>query len=111
MEIFSRMDQLIAKQFEDAPRLLNSTIDLAMNALKNNSFGEALNELNKAHDLIKSKGDELEEWKAEMAAAWAVYHYRMGDKKKMTQAIKYALNKEPENKRIAALRRVLKGEK
>ena len=47
-------------------------------ALKNKSIGEALNELNRAHDLVNAKGDELEEWKAEMAAAWAVYYYHTG---------------------------------
>ena len=106
-DIFTRMDQLIARQFEDAPRQLNATIDLAMSALKNNSLGEALNELNKAHDLVNTKGEELVDWQAEMAAAWAVYYFHTKDKKKMLQAMKYALKKEPENKRIAALRRVL----
>ncbi len=50
-------------------------------------------------------------WRAEMAAAWAVYHYHAGDEKKMYQAIRYAIQKEPDNKRIAGLRRVLRGEK
>jgi Tfp pilus assembly protein PilF len=89
---------------------LNATINLAMKALKNKSMGEALNELNKAHDLVNARGDELEEWKAEMAAAWAVYYYHAGEKEKMSQSMQYALRREPDNKRISALRRVLKGE-
>jgi hypothetical protein len=105
MDVLDRAQRLLAKQFDDAPRELLATIDLAMNALQNGSKGEALNELNRAHDLVQRHN--LEAWKAEVAAAWAVYHYHNGDMTRMFKAIRYAQRREPDNKRIAALRRVL----
>jgi hypothetical protein len=105
MESLLRAQRLIAQQMGDAPRELQTTIDLAMRALEDNNMGDSLNLLNRAHDLVQA--NDLEEWKAEVSAAWAVYYFRTGDKKKMYQAISFAQRKEPTNKRIAALRRVL----
>lgn len=105
MEELNRAQRIAAQQFGDAPRQLSLTIDLAMSALKSGSMGEALNELNRAHDLVKAR--RLEEWKAELAAAWAVYHYHAGDHRRMLKAIRYAQRREPNNRRINALRRIL----
>ena len=104
-EIFLRASQLSAKQFGDAPRELNTTISLAMDALKHSNHGDALNLLNRAHDLVKAQS--LDDWMAEVAAAWAVYYFHTGENQKMHQAINYAQSKEPNNKRIAALKRVI----
>ncbi|MCP4421090.1 MAG: hypothetical protein GY805_31145 [Chloroflexi bacterium] len=105
LEPLLRAEKLIAQQFDDAPRELNAAIDLAMNALQQDNFGDALNLLNRAHDLAEK--NNLEEWKAEVSAAWAVYYFRTGDKKEMYQAISYAQRREPENRRIAALMKVI----
>ncbi|MEJ2750500.1 MAG: hypothetical protein P8183_21715, partial [Anaerolineae bacterium] len=80
-EPLNRAERLLAQQFGDAPRELQTTIDLAMNALKQDNFGDALNLLNRAHDLVKAKA--LTDWEAEVAAAWAVYYLRTGDEKQM----------------------------
>ena len=76
-----------------------------MNALKQDNFGDALNLINRAHGLVKEKA--LIEWKAEVAAAWAVYYFHTGDEKQMYQAISYAQRREPKNKRIATLKNVI----
>ncbi|MCP4427550.1 MAG: hypothetical protein GY803_23945, partial [Chloroflexi bacterium] len=61
-EILLRASQLSAKQFDDAPRELNTTVDLAMNALQQGNKGDALNLMKKAHDLVER--ENLEDWKA-----------------------------------------------
>ena len=110
MEALIRARRIAAQQFGDAPHELLLTIDLAMNALHNGSKGEALNELNRADKIVKQ--NKLEEWEAEMSAAWAVYYFHTGDERQMYEAIIYAQRREPENKRIADLKQVLmeKGE-
>jgi len=108
MEELTRAQRLLAQQFNDAPKELAATIDLAMNATRQGSMGEALNELNRAHDLVNK--NNLEEWRAEVAAAWAVFYFRTNEPKKMYQAISYAQKREPENKRLLALLNVLKNE-
>jgi hypothetical protein len=70
-------------------------------------MGEALNELNRAHDLVNQH--KLDAWRAEMAAAWAVFYYRANEPEKMRRAIAYAKQREPQNKRLAALLRVVDG--
>jgi len=107
-EILANIDQLLGQQFQDAPRQLNATIDLVMNALQQRQYGAALSQLNKAHDLAKQL--DMAEWQAEVAAAWAVYYYHTDDQDQMLKSIRYAVRLEPDNKRIAALKRVLKGE-
>jgi hypothetical protein len=104
-ESLNRAERLLAQQFGDAPRELQTTIDLAMNALKHGNFGDALNLINRAHDLVKEKG--LTEWEAEVAAVWAVYYFHTGDEKQMYKAISFAQRQEPDNKRIEALRKAL----
>ena len=108
-EPLRRAERLLAQQFDDAPRELDTTIDLAMNALAQDNFGDTLNLLNHAHELVEKSN--LEEWKAELAAAWAVYYFRTGDEKKMCQATSYAQRREPENKRITALLQVISSNK
>ena len=105
MEELTRAQRLLAQQFNDAPRELAATIDLAMNATRRGSLGEALNELNRAHDLVNK--NKLDEWRAEVAAAWAVFYYRSNEPKKMNQAISYAKKREPNNRRLNALLKVL----
>ena len=101
MDELTRADRLLAQQFHDAPRELAATVDLAMNALKQGRMGEALNELNRAHDLVSQ--NNLDNWRAEVAAAWAVFYYRTNEPQKMRQAINYARKKEPNNRRLLAL--------
>jgi len=105
VEELTRAQRLLAQQFNDAPRELAATIDLAMNATRRGSLGEALNELNRAHDLVNK--NKLDEWRAEVAAAWAVFYYRSNEPKKMNQAISYAKKREPNNRRLNALLKVL----
>ncbi len=105
MEPLLRAERLLAQQFGDASRELQTTIDLAMNALKQGNFGDALNLINRAHDLVKEKA--LIEWEAEVAAAWVVYYFHTGDEEQMYQAISYAQRREPDNKWIAALLKVI----
>lgn len=107
-EILARIDQLLGQQFEDAPRQLNATIDLVMKLLQQREYGAALSQLNKAHDLAAVL--DMAEWRAEVAAAWAVYYYHTNDHDHMLKSIRYAVQLEPQNKRIAALKKVLKGE-
>lgn len=108
MESLLRAQRLIAQQMGDAPKELQTTIDLAMNALRQDGFGDALNLLNRAHDLIEH--NQLNEWKAEMSACWAVFYFRTGNERMMLKAIDYAQKREPTNKRIAALKTVIADE-
>lgn len=68
-EPFRLASRLAAKQFGDAPRELLLTIDQAMAALKQNNIREAWLELNRAHRIVQEQN--LDEWQAEVAAAWA----------------------------------------
>lgn len=105
MEPLKRAKRILSQQFEDAPQTLRLTIDLAMDALRKESKGEALNELRKADALVKKEG--LTEWEAEMFAAWAVYYFHIDEETEMYQAIRKAQQREPDNKRVEALRDVL----
>jgi Tfp pilus assembly protein PilF len=107
-EIFAQIDQLLGQQFNDAPRQLNAIVDIAMRALQQRQYGEARNQLNKAHELANQL--DMAEWRAEVAAAWAVYYYHTDDQEQMLKSIRYAVSLEPDNKRIAALKKVLKGQ-
>lgn len=90
----------------DAPRQLTAAMGLAMRALRLGQHGAALNELNKAHDLAAKNP----EWRAEVAAAWAVYYYHTGDRDQMLHSMRYAAQLEPENERIRELKEALKRE-
>lgn len=106
MEALLRAQQLLSQQFEDAPQFLSATITLAMNAVQRGNKGEALSELRKADTLVKEKG--LQEWEAEMFAAWAVFYFYMKEERNMYQAIRKAQQREPDNQRIGELRELLK---
>lgn len=99
--------RLAAQQFNDAPRELRLTIDIALAALERGSKGEALSELHRADKLIAN--NQLTNWQAELFAAWAVYYYHMGEERKMLLNIRKAARLEPENETIVKLRKLLQG--
>lgn len=80
MDPMKRAQRLAAAQFGDAPRELALTVDLALAALKEDSLGEALNELNRADALVETHA--LTEWEAEVMATWAVYYFQAGEEQR-----------------------------
>ncbi len=105
MEALLQAERLFTTQTEKAPENLAITIKLAMNALRRDSKGEALNEIRKADKIVAD--NNLEAWKAEMHAVWAVFHYHMKNEKEMLIAIRNAQRQESNNERIEALRQVI----
>ncbi len=106
MEPLDNLEKELGRQFGDAPRELKATISLAMRAIQGRSFGEALNELKHAQELVDNNQPDLSDWRAETAAAWALYYYRGGPELKsneMWRKIALAQRLEPDNKRLDAL--------
>ncbi|MCB1660066.1 MAG: hypothetical protein KDI39_17740 [Pseudomonadales bacterium] len=103
---FASADRLIAKGFNDAPRELKATIELARNALTQGQKGLALKELRAAERILKEQ-NLTANWEAELQAAWAFYYLHMDEEREMYKAIIKAMRLEPENKLIAELRDLL----
>lgn len=106
-EKLASVDRLIAKGFNDAPRELKATIELARNALAQGQKGLALKELRAAERIVKEQ-NLTANWEAELQAAWAFYYLQMGEERKMYLAISKAIRLEPENVLIAELRQLLR---
>jgi Tfp pilus assembly protein PilF len=104
---FASADRLIAKGFDDAPRELKATIELARSALAQGQKGLALKELRAAERIVKEQ-NLTANWQAELYAAWAFYYLHMGEEREMYQAISKAIRLEPENALIAELRELLR---
>ena len=100
-------ERLIAKQFNDAPRELKATVELARNALSQGQKGLALKELRAAEKIVKEH-KLATDWQAELYAAWAFYHLHMDEERAMYRAIRKAVKLEPQNKLIVELRQLLK---
>lgn len=100
-------ERLIAKQFNDAPRELKATVELARIALTQGQKGLALKELRAAEKIVKDH-KLTANWQAELHAAWAFYHLHMGEERAMYQAISKAVRLEPQNELIEELRQLLK---
>lgn len=107
VEQLDHLEKGLGKQFEDAPRELKATINLALCAIQGKEFAEALNRLQQAQNLIDNK-DELADWRAKMCLAWALYYCRGGPEPElephvMWHSIRRARQLEPENKQLNAL--------
>ena len=102
MEEFDRLDELLASQFDDAPRQLKATIRIAFRAIQKGQFDEALNQLRQGQTLVDDR-DELSDWRAEVAATWALYYLHGGpelEPNDMWRKIALAQRLEPKNKRL-----------
>jgi hypothetical protein len=109
VEVFILAERLFMAETGNAPGFLTLTVQQAISALRKNSKGEALNEIRKADKYVQE--NNLEEWKAEMHAMWAIFHHHMKEEKDMLRAIRDAQRLEPNNARIEALRQELLKEK
>lgn len=105
-EKLASAERLIAQGFNDAPRELKVTIELARNALAQGQKGVALKELRAAERIVKEQ-NLTANWQAELHAAWAFYYLHMHEERKIFQAISKAIRLEPENALIAELRHLL----
>lgn len=106
-EKLASAERLIAQGFNDAPRELKATIELARNALTQGQKGLALKELRAAERIVKEQ-NLTANWEAELQAAWAFYYLHMDEEREMYQAISKAIRLEPENALIAELRELLR---
>lgn len=113
-ELLDRIDELLADQFEDAPRQLRAITNLAFRAIRNKQCGEALNLLRQAQSLTEEKGEELAGWRAEVAALWALYHlYGCPEleSNSMWKKIAEAQRLEPENERLMEVIALIKAQR
>jgi hypothetical protein len=102
-ELLDLIDEILAEQFDDAPRLIKSTVNLAFRAIRGRNYGEALNKLRKAEKLLDAHMQELADWRAEVAALWALYYLNGGPKSEpnaMWVKLREAQRLEPENERL-----------
>ena len=98
------LEQELGRQFDDAPRELKATINLAINAIQSMNCGEALNELRRAQQIVDEQ--LLVSYQAELHTVWALF-YRRGcpefERNVMWHHIAQAQRLEPENKRLLEL--------
>jgi hypothetical protein len=102
MEPLDQAERLMAHHFDDAPRELKATIDIALRSLRLRQHGDALNMLRQAQEMVDGDA-ELSAWRAELAAMWALYHSPGGpdpNSKKMWRYVSLAQRLEPENERL-----------
>ncbi|MBN1934253.1 MAG: hypothetical protein JW934_06295 [Anaerolineae bacterium] len=101
-DIFAGADELLS-QFGPAPERLKALIHSALVAIKEKQFGEALNKLCKADELLEREKQALAGWQAEVAVTWALYYASDGpelEPKAMWDKIIEAQRLEPENERL-----------
>jgi hypothetical protein len=114
MEEFDYLDELLASQFDDAPRQLKAIIRLTFRAVREGQFGEALNQLRQAQTLVDSKTNDLADWRAEVAAMWALYYLHGGPELElndMWHKIALAQRLEPENRRLVEVIDLIKAQR
>lgn len=109
MEVFDLANALFTSVTGSKEQQLASNIKQALNALRNNSKGEALSIIRRADKIVQEHN--FVDWEAEMHAVWTVFYYHMKEEQDMLLAIRKAQKLEPNNARIEALRQVILKEK
>jgi hypothetical protein len=97
---FDNIDKLLGRAFDDAPRELKATVSLARGTIRRRELVDAHNKLKEAQNLLDSNGEELADWRAEVAATGALYYLAGGPEPEpntMWRKVAEAQRLEPDN--------------
>lgn len=111
-EQIDHLEQEFGRQFNNAPRELKATINMAIRAIQLKNCGEALNELRRAQKIVDDQ--RLESWRAELHVAWVLYYSRNCpelEDNAMWHHIAQAQRLEPGNEGLSELIQKIKNER